>query len=136
LVGCLVLYYLGRKGGDAFVRRRFGAGTVDHALGVVQRNGVLAVLIPALLPPPAPFKIFVILAGVAGISPGRFTTAILLGRGIRYFGEGLLALWYGERAIEFLRDNSGTVGLVLSAVLVAGVAAYWFRRRMRAVPGR
>lgn len=132
LVGCLVLYYLGRKGGEAFVRRRFSSGMVDRALGVIQRNGVLAILIPSLLPPPAPFKIFVILAGIAGISPTRFTLAIVIGRGLRYFGEGLLALWYGERAIDFLQDNSGTVGLVLAGLLALGLLGYWIWRKTRA----
>src|ERR1700755_705390 len=99
LSGCLVLYYVGRKGGDAFVRKRFRSGTVDRTLATVQRYGVWAVLIPSLLPPPAPFKIFVLLAGVAGISASRFTAAILIGRGVRYFGEGILALYYGDQAI-------------------------------------
>src|SRR5262245_22189637 len=53
--GCLVLYYLGRKGGDAFVRKRFSTDRVDRALAAVRRHGVLAVLIPSLLPPPATF---------------------------------------------------------------------------------
>src|SRR4051812_12320698 len=65
VVGCLALYYIGRKGGDALVRKRFSTERVDRALAAVRRHGVLAVLIPSLLPPPAPFKIFVLLAGVA-----------------------------------------------------------------------
>src|SRR5580765_7416599 len=55
--GCLALYYLGRKGGDALVRKRFRSATVDRALAAFQRYGVMAVLIPSVLPPPAPFKI-------------------------------------------------------------------------------
>src|SRR5688572_22188160 len=76
IAGCLVLYYIGRKGGDALVRRRFNTARVDWALAIMQRHGVLAVLIPSLLPPPAPFKIFVLLAGVARISAARFAMAI------------------------------------------------------------
>src|SRR5829696_10577609 len=49
LCGCLVLYYVGRKGGDAFVRRRFQSATVDRTLAMVQRHGVIAILIPSLL---------------------------------------------------------------------------------------
>jgi membrane protein YqaA with SNARE-associated domain len=131
LGGCLALYYVGRKGGDAFVRRRFSSGTVDRALGLVRRNGVLAILIPSILPPPAPFKIFVLLAGVAGITPLRFSTAIVIGRGARYFGEGLLALWYGERAIGFIEDNGRVVGLVIVALILVSILGYWLWRKTR-----
>jgi membrane protein YqaA with SNARE-associated domain len=72
IAGCLILYYIGRRGGDTLVRKRFASDRVDHALDVVRRYGVMSVLIPSLLPPPAPFKIFVLLAGVAGISVSRF----------------------------------------------------------------
>jgi membrane protein DedA with SNARE-associated domain len=68
--------------------------------------------------------VFVLLAGLAGISAPRFTLAIAIGRGIRYFGEGLLALYYGDRAIAFLEQNSRTVGLWLVGLLVAGFVAY------------
>lgn len=131
LGGCLALYYVGRKGGEAFIRRRFGTGAVERTLSLIRRNGVLAILIPALLPPPAPFKIFVLLAGIAGISPGRFTVSILIGRGTRYFGEGLLALYYGEQAIAFIQDNSAVVGLALAVIVVAGALGYWVWRKRR-----
>ena len=131
IAGCLVLYYIGRKGGDELVRRRFNTGRVDWALGTVQRHGVLAVLIPSLLPPPAPFKIFVLLAGVAHISAARFSIAIGIGRGLRYFGEGLLAVWYGDQAVEYLDNNLRTVSFVVVGLLVVGVTLYllWGRAR-------
>lgn len=117
LAGCLVLFYLGRRGGAAFVERRFGAGAAHRTLEAVRRYGVFAILIPSLLPPPAPFKIFVLLAGVTGMSPRRFVAAILVGRGTRYFGEGALALRYGDQAIEFLEHNARTVTLGLLALV-------------------
>ena len=89
----------------------------------------MAVLIPSILPPPAPFKIFVLLAGVAEISVARFSTAILIGRGLRYTVEGLLALWYGERAMAFIRDNGSTVAIVLVAVIAVGFSVYLLRSR-------
>src|SRR5260221_14633797 len=67
LTGCLVLYYIGRKGGAVIVRKRFASATIDRTIGALRRHGILAVLIPAVLPPPAPFKIFVLMAGVTGI---------------------------------------------------------------------
>ena len=131
LAGCLVLYYVGRKG-DAWITRRVSARRVERALAMFQKYGVMAIIIPSLLPPPAPFKIFVLLAGVAGISVGRFVMAVAIGRGIRYFGEGFLALWYGDQAIAFIQSNGRATALVVVGLLVAGVAVYlmagWVRR--------
>ncbi|HEX4348659.1 MAG TPA: VTT domain-containing protein [Vicinamibacterales bacterium] len=133
VLGCLALYVVGRKGGDALVRSRFNTGTVDKALGTIQRYGVLAVLIPCLLPPPAPFKIFIILAGIAGISVTRFVLAIAIGRTIRYFAEGFLAVRYGDQAIEYVHANGKTVSLALVGLILAGAAGYflWTKARRR-----
>ena len=136
IAGCLVLYYLGRKGGDAFVRKRFSGPRVDRALETVRRHGVLAVLIPSLLPPPAPFKIFVLLAGVAGISAPRFALAIGIGRGVRYFAEGLLAIRYGDQAMAYLQGNLRTISLALVGLLVAGVGLYLLRATAKARKSR
>jgi len=133
IAGCFVLYYLGRKGGDALVRRRFGHERVERALAKVRRHGMMAVLIPSFLPPPAPFKIFVLLAGVAGISASRFAVAIAIGRGIRYFGEGLLAVRYGDQATAYLEDNLWSVSLAMIGLLILGLAgsALWGQARRR-----
>ena len=136
MAGCLVLYYLGRKGGDAFVRKRFNAANVERALASVRRHGVMAVLIPSLLPPPAPFKIFVLLAGVAGISAPRFAAAIAIGRGIRYFGEGLLAVRYGDQAMEYIQTNLQVVSLFLVALIGIGFAAYLLVTKAKARKSR
>jgi membrane protein YqaA with SNARE-associated domain len=124
VVGCLGLYYIGRKGGDALVRKRFRSTAVDRTLSAFQGYGVMAVLIPSILPPPAPFKIFVLLAGVAEIGAGQFAAAIAIGRGARYFTEGLLALWYGEQTMLFIHENGAAVSLAVAACLVAGLVGY------------
>jgi membrane protein YqaA with SNARE-associated domain len=129
LLGCLVLYWIGRKGGASLVRRRFGSSSVERALEAFRRHGVMAVLIPSILPPPAPFKIFVFVAGVADISVARFSAAILVGRGVRYTIEGLLALWYGERAMAFVREHGAAAALVVVGALAVGFACYlWWTR--------
>ena len=124
IAGCLLLYVIGRKGGDAIVRKRFKAETVDKALGAFKRFGIMAVLIPSILPPPAPFKIFVLLAGVANVGIVPFSIAIAIGRGARYFAEGLLAVWYGKQAMTFISENTTAVSLAAVAVLVAGLVAH------------
>src|SRR5687767_2163081 len=117
VAGCLALYSVGRRGGEAFLKRRFKAGHVERAMELFRRHGLLAVIVPSLLPPPMPFKIFVLAAGVARVRPLDFLVAVSIGRGVRYFGEGFLALWYGERAIIFLRDNARAAGLVLAVLI-------------------
>lgn len=131
IAGCYVIYFIARKGGEAFVRRRFHERHVDRSLELFQRYGVWVLIIPALLPPPAPFKIFVLMAGVAGMSSGRFIVAIAIGRGARYFVEALLALWYGRAAMTFLNENLRPVAWVTIALIGAGVLYWLWRVRLR-----
>jgi len=132
IAGCLLLYYLGKKGGAAFVRRRFSSARTDYTLAAFQRYGLMAVLIPSVLPPPAPFKIFVLLAGVAEIGVTRFTIAVAIGRGARYFFEGLLAVRYGDRAMAFIRANGRIASLATAGLLLAGLLVYAFWMKTRA----
>ncbi len=129
LIGCFVLYAAGRKGGEVFLRRRFKAAHVDRAFRLYRRFGMLVVLVPALLPPPAPLKIFVLLSGAAGLSPLAFGLAVVIGRGVRYFAQAWLAATYGDRAGEFLARYGGEAILVLTALIVVGGIGYvlWHR---------
>lgn len=130
LAGCFVLYEFARRGGDAFLRRRVHARHLDRALRMFQKYGLLGVLIPSLLPPPVPFKVFVLAAGVARVRPLEFVIAVAIGRGIRYFGEAVLALLYGDEAAAFLTAHSREASLVLVAVVVV-IALVWIARRRR-----
>jgi membrane protein YqaA with SNARE-associated domain len=132
ITGCITMYFVGRKGGDALLRKRFGGASLDRGMALFQRYGVLAVLVPSLLPPPAPFKIFVLLAGVARIPLLKFCIAIGIGRGIRYFGEGLLAMWYGEQAMAYIDAHGREVSLWLVGLLGLGLLVYLLWRRRRA----
>ena len=131
MMGCLVMHAIGKKGGEALVRKRFTGEKTERAMAALQRHGMMAVLVPCLLPPPAPFKIFVLLAGVVGISAVRTAAAIAIGRGIRYVALGVLAVKYGERAMIFMRENGTVVSLIVVGVLLAGFAVYilWGKAR-------
>jgi membrane protein YqaA with SNARE-associated domain len=130
LLGCFILYGLAWRGGDVFLRRRFSSARVERGLALYQRHGLLAVVVPSLLPPPTPFKLFVLLAGAARVSPWKFGSAILVGRGIRYFGQGYLAVLYGEQAAAIVRQHGTTVGFVLAAgALGIGLGYYVVARR-------
>ncbi len=136
VAGCLVLYLLGRRGGEAVLRKRFHARRIDHGMAIFRRYGAMAILVPALLPPPAPFKIFILLAGVARVPVWTFVAAVTVGRGSRYFGEGLLAVWYGDLAIDWLQANGPTVALAMGLAALFGALAYYvWKSRRRTIPG-
>jgi membrane protein YqaA with SNARE-associated domain len=136
LCGCLVLYGAGRAGGDRFLRRRFEAGRVERALRIYQRYGVLAIAIPALLPPPAPFKLFVLLGGAAGVGPIAFGGAVLAGRGVRYFAQAWLAATYGDRAAAVVAAHAPQVMMGSVVTAVAAVCGVLIWRQVRAKRNR
>jgi membrane protein YqaA with SNARE-associated domain len=117
LLGCTLLYYLARKGGEAFFHRKAGkrAKAIRHW---IDQNGFGGMLVAALLPPPTPFKIFVFAAGVFEVPFWSFTSAVALARAVRYFGIGYLAIRYGQNAMPFLRQHK-----LLVAAVVIGIAA-------------
>jgi membrane protein YqaA with SNARE-associated domain len=133
VAGCYVIYYLAEKGGEAFLRRRLKAGHVERALNAYKRNGLMALMIPALLPPPAPFKLFVLAAGVAKVRPLQFVVALTVARGARYLALAILAVYYGDAAIELMRTHGRTVALVVVGILLAAILVFWLVRR-RAKP--
>ncbi|MBI4473422.1 MAG: DedA family protein [Acidobacteria bacterium] len=134
VIGCALLYSVGRKGGEAFLRRRFSNERFLRVRNWYRKYGILAVIVPSLLPPPTPFKIFVLSAGTFGISWPQFIAAVSIGRGIRYFSEGFLAVWYGPAAIEFVQQNYGKVGVGAAIVIVtAAVVFVYARRKMRSI---
>lgn len=90
VIGCLVLYRIAR-GGEEFIARRFHVHHLERVKQLYRRWGILTLVIPALLPPPMPFKIFVATAGVLGYPMGKFALVILVARAIRYYFWGVLA---------------------------------------------
>jgi membrane protein YqaA with SNARE-associated domain len=101
LAGCIWLYLLAKKGGEAFFHRRAGR-SARKTKQWVDSHAFLSVFIPSLLPPPFPFKVFVLAEGVFQVPLRTFVLALLLGRGLRYFAEGLFALKYGPSSMIFL----------------------------------
>jgi membrane protein YqaA with SNARE-associated domain len=132
VAGCTVLFLIARRGGEAFLRRRVHAAHVDRAMRLARKYGLFSVLVPSLLPPPAPFKIFVLAAGIARVRVVDFVLAVSVGRGLRYFGEGLLAVWYGEAAVAFIRENTRAASLwMLVVVIVLGLVWLLVKRLRR-----
>jgi len=104
VLGCVLLYFIAKKGGEAFFHRKAG----DHAHAIrhwVEQNGFVGMLIAALLPPPTPFKVFVFAAGVFEVPLLSYTSAITIARLLRYFGIGYLAIRYGREALPYLKNH-------------------------------
>jgi len=135
VAGCYVIYYLAKKGGEAFLRRRVNAERMTRTLALYKRHGLMALMIPAVLPPPAPFKLFVLMGGVAGVRPVHFVLAIALARGARYLALGVLAIYYGDAALALMQTRGRDVALVLAALLLASAFAWWaWNRRYAEIP--
>jgi membrane protein YqaA with SNARE-associated domain len=122
LAGCIWIYLLAKKGGEVYFHRHRGAHKVN---GWVQRNAFLSVFIPGILPPPFPFKVFVLAEGVFQVPLKTFVLALLLGRGLRYFLEGILAVRYGNAVLPFLMAHRmGFVFAVFGVLLILYIASH------------
>jgi len=118
LVGCIWIYVLARRGGQAYYRR-----TQGHAPGrirkLIQEHPMASVFLPAVAPFPVPFKPFVIAQGVFQVPFTTFVFGTLVGRGLLFFFEGFLGARYGVAAKEFMVTQKwASVALALGLVLV------------------
>lgn len=131
VAGSFALYMVGRRGGEALLAKRFRAAQVERALGLYRRWGPFALVIPSMLPPPMPFKIFVLLAGVSGVKARAFLLSVAFGRGLRYLGQAFLTYRYGAEARTIIAANLPVVAVgVAIAMTAAGTGLFlWHRAR-------
>ncbi|MGB9435072.1 MAG: VTT domain-containing protein [Candidatus Acidiferrum sp.] len=118
LGGCIWIYWLARKSGQAYYRKR-----PKHVPGRIRRlieaHPMASVFLPAVAPFPVPFKPFVIAQGVFQVSFVTFVIGTLVGRGLLFFFEGFLGARYGVAAKEFMVNQKwASVALALGLVLV------------------
>jgi len=116
--GCLILYLISRRAGHRALRK-FSASKQQRVEELIARYDVAAVLVATLLPPPFPFKVFVVTAGVCRFSLARFMIAIIAGRAFRFLLEGYLAVQYGAQAKELLARYYPWIGLTLALLAIA-----------------
>src|SRR6185503_16785338 len=129
VIGCNLLYSIVRRGGQAVLRRRFPLQSIKRVERAYERFGFLAIGIPAILPPPLPFKIFVATAGALEYPRWKFLLTVLIARSFRYYVEGILAVFYGRRVLLFMKDNGLVIVSIVGALVVVGVIIYLVRRR-------
>jgi undecaprenyl-diphosphatase len=116
-IGSLFLYFIARKGGEAALRK-FSAEKRARVEDLINRYDIWALLLAAALPPPFPFKIFVLSAGAFHMRLWRFITAMLIGRGVRFVLEGWMAAQYGEQATEIFKQHYPKIGLGIAAGII------------------
>jgi membrane protein YqaA with SNARE-associated domain len=131
VLGCTLLYAIMRRGGQAILRKRFRARDIERVERAYARFGFLTLAVPAILPPPMPFKIFVATAGALEYPRWRFMLTIMIARTLRYVVEGALAIYYGRQVIDFLKNYGPTILVVVLAACAVGLAIYFVRGRMR-----
>jgi membrane protein YqaA with SNARE-associated domain len=115
--GCVGLYKISQKAGHRALAK-FSESKQKRVKDLIDRYDVLSVLVASLLPPPFPFKLFVVSAGVFRLNLLRFTVAIAAGRTFRYLLEGYLAARYGEHAKEILGHYYPAIGIGLAVLII------------------
>jgi len=112
-IGCVILYSISKRAGSRALRK-FSPEKQKRVKDWIDRYDMLSMLVASLMPPPFPFKLFVITAGVFRFSLMRFTIAIVVGRLFRFLLEGYFASRYGEQA----KQMAGWIGLGFAVLIV------------------
>jgi len=116
-IGCVILYYVSRRAGNRALRK-FSPAKQKRVKELIDRYDVLSVLVASLMPPPFPFKLFVITAGVFRFSLIRFIAAIIAGRMFRFLLEGYFAIHFGAQARQVLQKYYPWIGLGLAVLII------------------
>ena len=91
----------------------------------------LAIAVPAVLPPPLPFKVFVATAGTLEYPRWKFLLTVMVARSLRYYVEGVLAVFYGRRVLIFFKDNGVVIISIVATLLLIGFLIYMFINRRK-----
>ncbi|HYJ45815.1 MAG TPA: VTT domain-containing protein [Pyrinomonadaceae bacterium] len=133
VIGCIILYYISR-GAGRHALSRFSEKKQARVKGLIDRYDVLSVLVASVLPPPFPFKLFVITGGVFRLSLLRFSIAIAFGRAFRFLLEGYLAVSYGDQAEELFSQYFPWIGLGLALLIILIFLGRLLWRRRVSIP--
>lgn len=132
VLGCWLLYSIMRRGGQALLRKRFKPESIQRVERAYERFGFLAIAIPAILPPPLPFKIFIATAGTLEYPRWKFLLTVMLARSFRYYVEGILAVFYGRQVLIFMKDNGLVILSVVAGAVIVILLLYTIFNRLKA----
>jgi membrane protein YqaA with SNARE-associated domain len=128
--GCVGLYLISRRAGHRALDK-FSEKKRKRVNELLDKYDVLSVLVASLMPPPFPFKLFVVSAGVFRLSLLRFTLAILVGRMVRYLLEGYVAVRFGDEAISIVQRYSTPISLGVIGLIILVFVGRTLLRRVR-----
>jgi membrane protein YqaA with SNARE-associated domain len=131
VIGCFLLYTIVRRGGQAVLRKRFPLQSIKRVERAYERFGFFAIAVPAVLPPPLPFKIFVATAGALEYPRWKFLLTVMIARSLRYYIEGILAVYYGRRVLLFMKDNGLVIVSIVATVALIALIIYFVVKQRR-----
>jgi membrane protein YqaA with SNARE-associated domain len=138
-LGSLVIYAIGYFGGETVLRKRISKERFDKIHASFERHGFWALMFPAMLPPPTPFKLFVLAASAFEMRFTHFLAAVFAGRFVRFFVLAVLTIEFGPRFVHLVgsvvRQHLGWALAGVVAAIVLGLLV-WFRRRNRRLVGQ
>jgi membrane protein YqaA with SNARE-associated domain len=133
-IGGLLPYGLGRAGGELFLLKRINRARFDTLRLRFEKQEFLAVMIPSMLPPPAPWKLFVFGAGVFEMRVLPFMLAVFTGRMVRWLILSALVLELGPGAADLVAHHALWVVAVIGVLAIAGFAWWWIRKKRKGDP--
>ncbi len=128
-IGGLVPYGIGRAGGELFLLKRVNRERFEQMRNRFERQEFLAVMVPSMLPPPMPWKIFVFAAGVFEMRVIPFLLAVLCGRIVRWMVLAGLVLKLGPGAVNLVAHHARAVLLLIAGLIVLGLIGWALRRK-------
>jgi membrane protein YqaA with SNARE-associated domain len=128
-IGGLLPYGLGRAGGELFLLKRVDRARFEALRDRFQRQEFLAVMIPSMLPPPAPWKVFVFAAGVFEMKVANFLMAVIAGRLLRWITLSILVLKFGPGAADLVAHHAGVTIAVVALLAILGFGWWWIRKK-------
>jgi membrane protein YqaA with SNARE-associated domain len=132
-LGSIVIYWIGYKGGEVLLVKRVGEERFKKIHASFERHGFLGLMVPSMLPPPTPFKLFVLTAGVIEMSFVKFVSAIFFGRFLRFCILSLLVIRFGPEIVEFVGHvvvrHARLVLAIIAVLALAGFWVWWMRKK-------
>ncbi len=128
-IGGLLPYGLGRAGGELFLLKRVNRARYESLRDRFQRQEFLAVMIPSMLPPPAPWKVFIFASGVFEMRVANFLLAVIAGRIVRWLVLSILVLKFGPGAVDLVAHHAGATVTVVALLAVLGFTWWWMRKK-------
>ena len=128
-IGGLLPYGLGRAGGELFLLKRIDRVKFEKLRARFESQEILAVMIPSMLPPPTPWKMFVFAAGVFEMRVPAFLIAVFAGRMLRWLILSALVLTLGPGAVQLVAHHAGPLVLAVCGLAAIGFGWWWLRKK-------